>query len=1061
MRKIKLLLVAFIALFGASSVFADIPVPKASALATDGETIQYLYNVDAKAFIVGANDWNTRASFSPNEGHQFKVKDNGNGTFTLNDWVARDNIWSSMDCQGSDNLWVDGAGRAGDGMFNIAFNADGTFTISNTNVAGFLSVLPSKNDTKLYMSSDAEAQSTWIAVSEEDYAEWLVSYAEWQELISKFTVPIIDQKFTSIDDLLDGTLFSIINEDEEKAFYNINNQNLAYDTFENAKKGTSYLFKLESQADKDDEEVKNCYALQVVKEDGSSVGLWGNSKIYLNSGTCADGGFNGCFVLGNGNQFGTDLKYGGVWEIEYEEGKGFALKNKAHGGYFVGVNPGPTGTDPIYWTFGTFTTILDAYNKALKDAKAMATMFADDALTEALETYAFENVINEEATEESVAAATEALLAAMEYKLSQYYSDFEAGQYYVIDVETGLKMAAGHDHGTRGIVNELGLDLTLTPNAEKHSVTFDTQVYYNGSHFLGSNLFMDAAAYGWYLDYQGFGFYITNGLQYINIDEENNLVMSDTPREWFIMTAEALKAQRLEEMAEATAEAPVDATFLIQGANFNRNDARNNTWEQWSENAEGGTNFTISGGNETNNCAESFHAQFYVQQTINDAPAGIYKLTAQGFYRQDGSDNDNLPVFFVNDKTATFPVKTGSENSMSDASESFTNDLYTIEPIIFEVGDDGVITLGAKLENNTALWCIWDNFELTYYGSDVTGLEVKEAKESYQKALAAAQKVDQSAIEIEAVKTALADALTTYAEDKVLTADATKESIEAATAALATATDAATASVIAASILPKMLAFTETTNVYTQEAFDAYYTQYYDKYVAGTLTAAEARGLQDPNPTTGWHAAITVDNFLLSVWDTNPDFVDAPYYINTWSVEGDNDGTNFHVPFFEYWTQDANSLGERTLTATMTDLPNGTYSVSAWVRVRTKDEAGADTEAYGITLQVNEGAAVDVTKGETKIAIEDKNNNFFLEDAIANGDVTDGTLKIKFNVAADNNISWLSFKNVKFEKVGDPTKIAGVSEKASQNAIFNVAGQQMNGLQKGLNIVGGKKVYIK
>ena len=30
--------------------------------------------------------------------------------------------------------------------------------------------------------------------------------------------------------------------------------------------------------------------------------------------------------------------------------------------------------------------------------------------------------------------------------------------------------------------------------------------------------------------------------------------------------------------------------------------------------------------------------------------------------------------------------------------------------------------------------------------------------------------------------------------------------------------------------------------------------------------------------------------------------------------------------------------------------------------------------------------------------------------------LADGVLKIKFIVAADNNISWLSFKNVKFEK---------------------------------------------
>ena len=42
-----------------------------------------------------------------------------------------------------------------------------------------------------------------------------------------------------------------------------------------------------------------------------------------------------------------------------------------------------------------------------------------------------------------------------------------------------------------------------------------------------------------------------------------------------------------------------------------------------------------------------------------------------------------------------------------------------------------------------------------------------------------------------------------------------------------------------------------------------------------------------------------------------------------------------------------------------------------------------------------------------------------------------------------------------------PTEIASVTKKATQNVIFNISGQQLNSLQKGLNIVNGKKVYVK
>jgi myo-inositol-hexaphosphate 3-phosphohydrolase len=56
------------------------------------------------------------------------------------------------------------------------------------------------------------------------------------------------------------------------------------------------------------------------------------------------------------------------------------------------------------------------------------------------------------------------------------------------------------------------------------------------------------------------------------------------------------------------------------------------------------------------------------------------------------------------------------------------------------------------------------------------------------------------------------------------------------------------------------------------------------------------------------------------------------------------------------------------------------------------------------------------------------------------------------------------FDNWKLFYLGKDTpeainEIAG--EKNAVKAVFNLAGQQMNGLQKGLNIVDGKKVFVK
>ncbi|MDO5482305.1 MAG: hypothetical protein Q4F47_04625, partial [Bacteroidaceae bacterium] len=151
-----------------------------SPLVTDGSVAQYLYNVEAKAFLVGANDWGTRASFSATTGYPVKMTLNEDGaTYTFADQLPNGN-WNSLDCQGVDQIWVDGAGRGGDKMWTVAVAEDGSFTIANNNVPnGNLSAVPSKDDTRLYISDAEEAQDVWVAVSEEDYKAYIEEYNQY------------------------------------------------------------------------------------------------------------------------------------------------------------------------------------------------------------------------------------------------------------------------------------------------------------------------------------------------------------------------------------------------------------------------------------------------------------------------------------------------------------------------------------------------------------------------------------------------------------------------------------------------------------------------------------------------------------------------------------------------------------------------------------------------------------------------------------------------------------------------------------------------------------------
>lgn len=284
--------------------------------------------------------------------------------------------------------------------------------------------------------------------------------------------------------------------------------------------------------------------------------------------------------------------------------------------------------------------------------------------------------------------------------------------YFIKNVAKGTYLTGGNDYGTHASVSASADYFTLLSVGKDGQYNLDSHIHYSTTnHFLGDNAFVDAGAANldilpvegeagvYTIGINGSYYAVTNGTL---VDKATTV--SDAAK-WKFMTLDEVKAS----IASATQTAPMDATVLIRDANFSRG---NHLSDLWTIDA-GCNNKNLAGGAQTNMCAESFHSPFNIYQQL-DVPNGKYELTAQGFYRQDGSDEANLPVFYANSKTMTFPLKTGSENSMNDASGSFTNGLYTIDPIKVTV-TDGKLTVGMK-NTNTLLWCIWDNLRLTYYG---------------------------------------------------------------------------------------------------------------------------------------------------------------------------------------------------------------------------------------------------------------------------------------------------------------------------------------------------------
>ena len=642
---------------------------------------------------------------------------------------------------------------------------------------------------------------------------------------------------------------------------------------------------------------------------------------------------------------------------------------------------------------------------------------------------------------------------------------FESGKYYIGNVSAADEgkpawWGAGNDWGTQASLLKNPDYVTLHFQTDG-TYLMESQVSNGGTSYYFNGAWMDQTPplklkikRGELMGYADddetipvYTYYIydanpnADGLGFFGWDGSSTVLASklaaDNPNAaWMIATEEEL----IKGLNEASVREPGDATFLIIDHTFGRNNRNVGAWNVSAD----CNNSNLTGGNSNKHSAESYHSTFTIWQDLTNVPNGVYSFTAQGFYRQDGSDNENLAEFFVNEETALVPLKTGTENNMADACTSFEAGKYKIEPIFFEV-TDGLITVGVRNPNNTNLWVIWDNFELTYYGADCTIEDAKNAAifdELEELMDEAAELMNQTTNVDLIMELGAAYSLATNAE--------TVEEAKAAIEALKAAIMKANAYIYAGNVLPKMKEFTESTNFYTMEALEEYYTKWQIKYDAGTLTTDEANALQDPSITTDWRADNKVDDLLMSVWDAEPMNWDT-YHVNTWSTEGNNDGTNFVVPFIEYWTGDGDRLAEKALTATITDLPNDEYFVSAWVRVRLQNGA---TDPYGITAQVNDGEEVNVTDGEPIVT---NNGTFALKEINAAGNVTDGVLKFKFNVAADNNISWLSFKNVKY--VSKTTVgIDEVKANTADNTVYNLGGQKVKNAQKGIYIVGGKKI---
>ena len=253
--------------------------------------------------------------------------------------------------------------------------------------------------------------------------------------------------------------------------------------------------------------------------------------------------------------------------------------------------------------------------------------------------------------------------------------------------------------------------------------------------------------------------YVSQGLTDGVVDDDWVIDNLGTYGTWQFVTKES----RLADLAKATKANPKDATWLIDDWDFAVANERGASWVK--EITGSGSGIAFNQGWRANRAAEVWsggHGEMY--QVITGLPNGTYGLTIQGYYR-DGSTSGVVGKreageetirawYFANDATAPFMsiLDNGVTEEIPDvyaltsgfygpgdggsalprASNGFYLGYYKNAELKVVVSD-GTLRIGVRKESDTSDdWLVFDNFELTYYGTDI---DLSEIKENLQKAL--------------------------------------------------------------------------------------------------------------------------------------------------------------------------------------------------------------------------------------------------------------------------------------------------------------------------------------
>ena len=1005
-RRLLRLLIVALTIFSSWEVYAQ----TSWAVPTDGNSY-YIYNVDAGRFIKRGNDWGTRGS-ALDSGEKILLKAVSSGAYQLRTNNGNQGIFWEADA-----TWMDGSGTTNGTRiyeWNLTQLPDGFYTLipeGKTYALGLWADTPDNTrlDTRFTATRHDDAPVRWAFITEAQYnaAQANVSASiSSRANLRPFIIAARNMGFTS---------------EETNAFYDINSTKATLDAALTTLPSKLIEFALANGTEETPMDmsflIKNAYCTGTNNWNASG-GSWAtNNWNFQETGdACGWGIYLERWVSSENALSDTQLSQ----NLTGLPVGGYILQVDACAARQDGTKPTITGTQvfaeayeststnistpderPLTWQT-TFVTIDGNAKVGFKQASTNANwvMFDNFKLYFVGVTIDVLKISLEEALNKAKAIDKSTLNAALTTILEDAISEGEAAQ--SSDDKAVVQEATNKLNNTVTFVNEMIVNIAAAndevvkyENVYTHSEARDKTAY---AEAIAATKAAIASA--------------------TTIAEINTaLATLETARQTYV-TSGAVPADGY----------PFDMTFKVTNPDFatDMNGWTGSGTHRWYPGGQG-----FDGNSFIEFCDWGAAWNGSVSQTLTGLPSGTYIVKAAGQASED------VPMYITGNGTTanlTCIGNTGGNIAQGGAVVESGSGVQGWQYVEVECKvTNGTLTItGGASATTSSRWANFDHVTVSY----VAGADLAELVTAYETALTTAQTTAEGTDKVEtAVKSALTTTISTYGSVDTTDRYAMEDAIKALGGATADYNASVEAYASAKAYLDRMALVLENTNVYTQEAYNAYYGTYLSEYNAGTLATATAATLNANlayRIDTGYKQANNLDEILLSSWTIGgekPVNYDKALYINTWSVEGATDGSEFLAPFFEYWTGDANSLDAKTIQTTITGLnPSTTYSFT--IRARVRQTNNQTKIANGITMQVGSGEAVDISSGTIF-----GTGPFFIGNFSAVGETdAEGTLTATITVAANSNISWLSFYNAKYTEGEDLSAYIADYEFALANA---------------------------